>query len=77
MTWRIPTPMSPVLRRRRNDNEDIPAGALLNVSGVTIDVDAPGFPSVPPGGYRYIRIWSPINWPNNDGSEIDSIFIEP
>jgi hypothetical protein len=57
------------------DNEDIPAAALLNGSGVTIDVDPLG--PVPSGGYRYIRIWSPINWPNNDGAEVDSIDVVP
>lgn len=57
------------------DNEAIPASALLNGTGITIDVDRamPG----PPGGYRYIRIWSPINWPDNDGAEVDSIDILP
>jgi len=58
-----------------DDNEDIPAAALLNGSGITIDVDA--FGPVPGGGYRYIRIWSPYNWPNNDGAEVDSIDIVP
>ncbi len=57
------------------DNAPIPASALYCDSGyctgIEIDVDALG--SVPPGGYRYIRIWSPINWPDNDGSEVDSI----
>ncbi len=38
-------------------------------------VDALG--PVPSGGYRYLRIWSPINWPNNDGAEVDSIEIVP
>ena len=57
------------------DNEDIPAAALLNGTGITIDVDA--FGPVPAGGYRYIRIWSPINWPNNDGAEVDSIEVMP
>jgi hypothetical protein len=57
------------------DNEDIPAGMLYNNTGISIDVDT--FGPVPPGGYRYIRIWSPINWPNNDGAEVDSIEIFP
>jgi hypothetical protein len=57
-----------------DDNEDIPAAALLNGTGITIDVDPFG---VPPGGYRYLRIWSPINWPNNDGAEVDSLDILP
>ncbi len=57
------------------DNEDIPAAALLNGTGITIDVDA--FGPVPASGYRYIRIWSPINWPNNDGAEVDSIEVLP
>jgi hypothetical protein len=57
------------------DNEPIPAAALHNNSGITIDVDAIG--PVPPGGYRYLRIWSPYNWPDNDGAEIDAIEIVP
>jgi hypothetical protein len=57
------------------DNEAILGGDLYNNSGITIDVDA--FGPVPPGGYRYIHILSPYNWPNNDGSEIDSIEIVP
>lgn len=57
------------------DNEAIPAIDLYNGSGVTIDVDA--ITAIPPSGYRYIRILSPYNWPNNDGAEIDSIYIEP
>jgi hypothetical protein len=57
------------------DNEAIPAGDLHNNSGITIDVDAIG--PVPPGSYRYIRIWSPINWPDNDGAEVDAIEIVP
>jgi hypothetical protein len=58
-----------------DDNEPILASDLLNNSGITIDVDALG--PVPPSGYRYIRFWSPINWPNNDGAEVDSIEIVP
>jgi hypothetical protein len=61
------------------DNQDIPAAALHCANGyctgITIDVDA--FGTVPPSGYRYIRIWSPYNWPANDGSEVDSIEIVP
>jgi hypothetical protein len=60
-----------------DDNEAIPATALHCDSGyctgIEIDVDA--FGPVPPGGYRYVRIWSPINWPNNDGAEVDAIQI--
>lgn len=59
------------------DNEDIPSSALLNGLGITIDIDPPFLPPVPPSGYRYIRIWSPINWPDNDGAEVDSIDILP
>jgi hypothetical protein len=58
-----------------DDNEAIPAAALRNNTGITIDVDA--FGPVPPGGYRYIRFWSPVNWPNNDGAEVDAIEIVP
>jgi hypothetical protein len=57
------------------DNKDIPPSALLNSIGITIDVDAFG-PS-PIGGYRYVRVRSPVNWPDNDGSQIDSIEIVP
>ncbi len=61
------------------DNKDIPASALHCANGfctgITIDVDAFG-PS-PSGGYRYVRVRSPINWPNNDGSQIDSIEVLP
>jgi hypothetical protein len=61
-----------------DDNEPIPASALYCDSGyctgVEIDVDALG--AVPPGGYRYIRIWSPLN-PNNDGSEVDALLVFP
>jgi hypothetical protein len=62
-----------------DDNEDIPAAALhcsgLFCTGITIDVDALG--PVPPGGYQRLRIWSPYNWPNNDGAEVDAIEIVP
>ena len=58
------------------DNAPIPAAALYcsngYCTGIEIDVDALG--PVPVGGYRYIRIWSPLN-PGNDGSEVDSIEI--
>jgi hypothetical protein len=57
------------------DNEDISSADLLNGTGITLDVDAFG-PS-PLGGYRYIRFRSPINWPNNDGVQIDSIDVVP
>lgn len=57
------------------DNEDIPAGVLLNGTGITIDVDA--FGSSPSGGYRYVRVRSPLNWPNNDGAQIDSLDVVP
>ncbi len=56
------------------DNQSIPAASLLNSTGITIDVDPFG---VPPGGYRYIRIYSPLNWPNNDPTQVDSIDIVP
>ena len=57
------------------DDKSITASDLLNNTGITIDVDAIG--SVPSGGYRYIRIYSPINWPKNDGAQVDSIEIAP
>ena len=60
------------------NNKSIPAAALNCANGyctgITIDVDPFG---VPPGGYRYLRIWSPINWPDNDGAQVDSIEIVP
>jgi hypothetical protein len=59
------------------DNEPIPASALLLGTGITINVDDPTLPPVPLGGYRYIRIWSPINWPDNDGAEVDAIQVLP
>jgi hypothetical protein len=63
------------------DNKDIPAGSLhcanSYCTGIEIDVDASGFPAVPPGGYGYLRFWSPINWPNNDGAEVDAIEVVP
>jgi hypothetical protein len=52
------------------DNESILASDLQNNTGITIDVDPFGMPA---GGYRYLRIWSPINWPDNDGAQVDSI----
>lgn len=62
-----------------DDNEAIPGAALQcnngYCTGITIDVDALG--PVPPSGYRYIRVWSPINWPDNDGAEVDAIEIVP
>lgn len=61
-----------------DDNEAIPSASLYcdsgYCSGIAIDVDALG--SVPLDGYRYIRIWSPLN-PNNDGSEVDALLIFP
>ena len=60
------------------DNAAIPSTALYCANsyctGIEIDVDAMG--PVPSGGYRYIRIWSPLN-PGNDGSEVDSLLIFP
>jgi hypothetical protein len=58
-----------------DDNEVILGSGLLNNYGITIDVDALG--PMPPGGYRYMRFWSPINWPHNDGAQIDAIVIVP
>jgi hypothetical protein len=57
-----------------DDNESISAVDLLNNAGIAIDVDPFG---VPAGGYGYMRIWSPINWPNNDGAQVDSIEVIP
>ena len=60
------------------DNAPIPAADLYCsngfCSGIEIDIDALG--AVPPSGYRYIRIWSPLN-PDNDGSEVDALLIFP
>jgi hypothetical protein len=62
-----------------DDNEAIPGTALQcnngYCTGITIDVDAIG--PVPPGGYRYLRVWSPINWPDNDSAEVDAVEIVP
>jgi hypothetical protein len=64
-----------------DDNEPIPGGALHasvsgRMSGIEIDVEFGGTLPAPPGGYRYIRIQSPLN-PNNDGSDVDAIEILP
>ncbi|CAG0936710.1 hypothetical protein TFLX_05595 [Thermoflexales bacterium] len=58
-----------------DDNEDIQGTGLINNYGITIDVDALG--AMPAGGYRHMRFWSPINWPNNDPAQIDAIVIVP
>lgn len=61
-----------------DDNESIPGAALQCANGyctgITIDVDPFG---VPPAGFRYLRIRSPLNWPNNDGAQVDSIDVLP
>ena len=61
------------------DNAPIPASALYCNNGFCtgIEIDVKPFGPVPPGGYRYIRIWSPLNWPDNDGAEVDSLLIFP
>ena len=60
-----------------DDNEPIPLSDLHlgSTTGIEIDVDFLG--PVPLAGYRYIRVRSPINWPDNDGSDIDSIEVLP
>ena len=57
------------------DNEAIPAAVLQDNVGITLDVDVFGPP--PASGYRYIRFRSPLNWPNNDGAQVDSIDVLP
>lgn len=58
-----------------NDNQAIPLGVLYGTlpykTGIAIDLDA----LVPADVYPCIRIISPINWPNNDGAEVDAIEI--
>lgn len=55
------------------DNQSVPFGALYNNTGITVDIDA----LAPVGIYPCIRIVSPINWPDNDGAEVDAIEILP
>ena len=43
----------------------------LNSTGIAIDVDACG--PLPSGGCRYVRFRSPINWPNDACTQVDSI----
>ena len=57
------------------DNCPIASSLLYNSTGVTIDVD---IPSIPPGTYPYIRIFSPSAPPDTDGQvEVDAIEILP
>jgi hypothetical protein len=59
------------------DNQVIPFSALYGSppfqTGIAIDLDALGLSDV----YPCLRIISPINWPDNDGSEVDAIQILP
>jgi hypothetical protein len=43
-------------------------------TGIAIDLDDPAL-RIPPGTYSCILIYSPVNWPNNDGSEVDALEI--
>jgi hypothetical protein len=58
-----------------NDNQSIWTSDLLGPpgfqTGISIDINAFGLS----GLYTCIRITSPINWPNNDPSEVDAIEI--
>ena len=57
------------------DNCPIASSLLYNSTGITIDVD---IPSIPPGTYPYIRIFSPSAPPDTDGQvEVDAIEILP
>lgn len=59
------------------DNQQIPFAALYGTpplqTGIAIDLDALGLSDI----YPCILIYSPINWPDNDGSETDAIQILP
>lgn len=64
-----------------DDDEPIPSATLHMSSsgwstGIEIDVEFGGTLPVPPGGYRHIRIQSPIT-SNNDGVDVDAIEILP
>jgi hypothetical protein len=65
-----------------NDNEIIPFSALWGAmyypyqTGIAIDLDDPAL-GIPSDTYSCIRIYSPVNWPNNDGSEVDALEILP
>ena len=58
------------------DNCEINATLLYNSTGVAIDLD---IPSIPPGTYPYIRIFSPSNPPDTgtDGVDVDAIQVLP
>jgi len=57
------------------DNQVIPMSILYGSGalqvGIGIDLNSLGLSGV----YSCVRITSPINWPDNDGSEVDSIEI--
>lgn len=62
-----------------NDNQYIPYGDLHGSpfqTGISIDLDAAAL-GIPNQQYPCIRIISPINWPDNDGSEMDAFEILP
>ncbi len=56
------------------DNEAIPAASLLSGSGIGIDVDFLG--PVPVGGYRYLRVTSPVGGAS-DAAQLDAIQVLP
>ena len=58
-----------------NDNQLVPFGDLIGPPGLQtgIGIDLDSF--IPNGTYSCIRINSPFNWPDNDGSEVDALEI--
>jgi hypothetical protein len=62
------------------DNLSIPFSALWGSppyqTGIAIDLDDAAL-GIPAGYYPCIRIYSPVNWPDNDGSEVDALEILP
>jgi hypothetical protein len=61
------------------DNERISISDLhggIFQTGISIDLDAAPL-GIPNQQYPCVRVISPINWPDNDGSEMDSLEILP
>ena len=62
------------------DNQLIPFSSLYGIlpyqTGIAIDLDDAPL-GIPSGLYTCVLIISPINWPDNDGSEIDALEILP
>jgi hypothetical protein len=62
-----------------NNNETIPLSDLHGgafQTGISIDLDSTPL-GIPNQQYPCVRVISPINWPDNDGSEMDSLEILP